>query len=429
MDAPYKRGFYCTDDSIRYPYKADTITHGLMAGVTITCTVVIVSTVGLGGSLLSHPLAPGPPWADPLVALQVSAGEAYLVYTERLYSRSEFNNYLAALYKVVGTFLFGGAVSQSLTDLAKYMIGRLRPNFLAVCDPDWTKVNCSIYMQLDNVCRGNSRNITESRCPRALLVVGGLGAALGLSPPGCKEMQPFSSGGGGGGLSGAGGWRLILQGLVAVVGWAGRGQGVSFCLTPSLSPSRLSFYSGHSSFGMYCMMFLAVSDAWGGSGVQWLELVGGKGGQGFFACLHPPAWLSPALGSCDRASGSGVGDAALGWLGMLTGLLPSLPAVHPGPAGGEVGPAPAPHDPVLPHRLRHLRGLHAGVGLQAPLERRAGGAAAGRARRRPHRTYPPRGSGPPASAFCPPPLAVPVAPGQLGWMESHRSRTGMSPMP
>ncbi|NXO65276.1 PLPP2 phosphatase, partial [Phainopepla nitens] len=154
VNSPYKRGFYCSDDSIRYPYKADTITHGLMAGVTIPCTVIIISS-----------------------------GEAYLVYTERLYSKSEFNNYLAALYKVVGTFLFGGAISQSLTDLAKYMIGRLRPNFLAVCNPDWSKVNCSIYVQLENVCQGESRNITES---------------------------------------------------------------------------RLSFYSGHSSFGMYCMMFLAL---------------------------------------------------------------------------------------------------------------------------------------------------------------------------
>uniref|UniRef100_A0A6I8N9W0 Phospholipid phosphatase 2 n=1 Tax=Ornithorhynchus anatinus TaxID=9258 RepID=A0A6I8N9W0_ORNAN len=155
VNSPYKRGFYCSDDSIKYPYKPDTITHGLMAGVTITVTVLIIT-----------------------------AGEAFLVYRERLYSRSEFNNYLAALYKVVGTFLFGAAVSQSLTDLAKYMIGRLRPNFLAVCDPDWSKVNCSIYIQLDAVCRGNPRNVTES---------------------------------------------------------------------------RLSFYSGHSSFGMYCMVFLAVS--------------------------------------------------------------------------------------------------------------------------------------------------------------------------
>lgn len=42
VNSPYKRGFYCNDDSIRYPYKSDTITHGLMAGVTISCTVIIV---------------------------------------------------------------------------------------------------------------------------------------------------------------------------------------------------------------------------------------------------------------------------------------------------------------------------------------------------------------------------------------------------
>ncbi|KGL73833.1 Lipid phosphate phosphohydrolase 2, partial [Tinamus guttatus] len=152
VNSPYKRGFYCSDDSIRYPYKPDTITHGLMASVTITCTVLIVTV-----------------------------GEAYLVYTERLYSKSEYNNYLAALYKVLGTFLFGAAVSQSLTDLAKYMIGRLRPNFLAVCNPDWSRVNCSVYVQLEGICRGAGRNVTE-----------------------------------------------------------------------------LSFYSGHSSFGMYCMVFLAL---------------------------------------------------------------------------------------------------------------------------------------------------------------------------
>ncbi|GLP34606.1 hypothetical protein HpBGD91_14550 [Helicobacter pylori] len=58
--------------------------------------------------------------------LQVSAGEAYLVHTDRLYSRSDFNNYVAAIYKVLGTFLFGAAVSQSLTDLANVSYTNLR---------------------------------------------------------------------------------------------------------------------------------------------------------------------------------------------------------------------------------------------------------------------------------------------------------------
>ncbi|XP_035384606.1 phospholipid phosphatase 2 isoform X2 [Electrophorus electricus] len=149
MFQPYQRGVYCDDESIRYPYKSDTISHGMMAAVTISCSIVIITS-----------------------------GEAYLVYTKRLYSNSGFNHYAAALYKVVGTFLFGGCVSQSLTDMAKFTIGRPRPNFMEVCAP----TVCKGYMLHIN-CTGHPRNVTES---------------------------------------------------------------------------RLSFYSGHSSFGMYCMLFLAL---------------------------------------------------------------------------------------------------------------------------------------------------------------------------
>lgn len=149
MFSPYQRGIYCDDESISYPYKRDTISHRAIAAVLITCSIAIITT-----------------------------GEAYLVYSKRLHSNSQFNQYLSALYKIVGTYLFGAAVSTSLTDLAKFTIGRPRPNFLAVCAP---KV-CSGYMLQIN-CTGNPRNVTES---------------------------------------------------------------------------RLSFYSGHSSFGMYCMLFLSL---------------------------------------------------------------------------------------------------------------------------------------------------------------------------
>ncbi|XP_071015954.1 phospholipid phosphatase 2-like isoform X2 [Oncorhynchus clarkii lewisi] len=149
MFSPYQRGIYCDDESIRYPYRRDTISHRAMAAVTIPSSIVIITT-----------------------------GEAYLVYSKRLHSNSNFNQYMSALYKVVGTFLFGAAVSQSLTDLAKFTIGRPRPNFLSVCNP----TVCSGYMLQLN-CTGNPRNVTES---------------------------------------------------------------------------RLSFYSGHSAFGMYSMLFLAV---------------------------------------------------------------------------------------------------------------------------------------------------------------------------
>ncbi len=43
MFSPYQRGIYCDDKSISYPYRRDTISHGGMAAVTITCSIVIVS--------------------------------------------------------------------------------------------------------------------------------------------------------------------------------------------------------------------------------------------------------------------------------------------------------------------------------------------------------------------------------------------------
>ncbi|XP_075039677.1 phospholipid phosphatase 1 isoform X2 [Mixophyes fleayi] len=151
----FKRGFFCSDDSIRYPYKEDTISYQLLAAIMIPCTILIIIL-----------------------------GEVLSVFYNRLQSNGFVrNHYVATIYKAIGTFIFGAAVSQSLTDIAKYTIGRLRPHFLDVCKPNWSKINCSAGYIVDFVCEGD----------------------------------PVKS-----------------------------------------SEGRLSFYSGHSSFSMYCMLFLAL---------------------------------------------------------------------------------------------------------------------------------------------------------------------------
>ncbi|XP_072216031.1 phospholipid phosphatase 1 isoform X1 [Excalfactoria chinensis] len=152
---PYQRGFFCNDDSIKYPFHDSTITS------------TVLYTVGFTLPILS-----------------IILGETLSVFYNHLHSNSFVrNNYIATIYKAIGTFIFGAAASQSLTDIAKYSIGRLRPHFIAVCQPDWTRINCSLGYIENFPCQGDKAKINEG---------------------------------------------------------------------------RLSFYSGHSSFSMYCMLFLAL---------------------------------------------------------------------------------------------------------------------------------------------------------------------------
>lgn len=92
-------------------------------------------------------------------------GECLSVYYKRINSKSSFSNsYVACVYKAVGTFLFGAAMSQSLTDIAKYSIGRLRPHFLHVCKPDWNLINCTVGAYVEHfTCNGDKRMVNEGR--------------------------------------------------------------------------------------------------------------------------------------------------------------------------------------------------------------------------------------------------------------------------
>ncbi|XP_072243780.1 phospholipid phosphatase 1-like [Leuresthes tenuis] len=153
--SPFKRGFFCNDESIRYPLKEDTISYQLLGGVMIPFTLIVII-----------------------------CGEFLSVYLSRIKNQSLGKKYMSCIYKAVGSYLFGAAASQSLTDIAKYSIGRLRPHFLAACKPVWDRINCKTGGYIENfTCTGDKFMVDEA---------------------------------------------------------------------------RLSFYSGHSSFSMYCMLFLVL---------------------------------------------------------------------------------------------------------------------------------------------------------------------------
>ncbi|MBN3272130.1 PLPP1 phosphatase, partial [Polyodon spathula] len=132
---PYQNGFFCNDDSIRYPFHNSTITSTVLYTVGFTlpiCSMII--------------------------------GECLSVHYKRLQSNSSVRNtYVACLYKAIGTFVFGAAMSQSLTDIGKYSIGRLRPHFLDVCKPNWAEINCKAGYIENFTCTGEKRIVNEAR--------------------------------------------------------------------------------------------------------------------------------------------------------------------------------------------------------------------------------------------------------------------------
>ncbi|XP_075433718.1 phospholipid phosphatase 3-like isoform X2 [Ascaphus truei] len=69
--------------------------------------------------------------------------------------------YIAAVYSQLLPFLFGSALSQSLTNTAKLSAGRLRPNFLSVCRPE--ALNCTMGYIQSYRCTGDSGAVTEAR--------------------------------------------------------------------------------------------------------------------------------------------------------------------------------------------------------------------------------------------------------------------------
>ncbi|XP_026885295.2 phospholipid phosphatase 3 isoform X1 [Electrophorus electricus] len=133
---PYQRGFYCSDQFIQYPYKnGETINDAVLclAGILIAIFSIVII-------------------------------ECYRIRCLQQGSQSFMGSpYVSALYRQVGVFIFGCAISQSFTDIAKVSVGRLRPHFLDVCKPDYSLINCSAGYIIDYVCNGDASKVQEAR--------------------------------------------------------------------------------------------------------------------------------------------------------------------------------------------------------------------------------------------------------------------------
>ncbi|XP_076004356.1 phospholipid phosphatase 3-like [Genypterus blacodes] len=114
--SPYRRGFMCGDPSITYPFHS---------------TEAIPDELLIAGGIV-------------ITGLTIALGECYRVRFRGVNSKAFVRNlYISCLYKELGCFLFGCCVGQSLTNMAKLSVGRLRPHFLSVCGVTYASLNCT----------------------------------------------------------------------------------------------------------------------------------------------------------------------------------------------------------------------------------------------------------------------------------------------
>ncbi|XP_015782864.1 phospholipid phosphatase 1 [Tetranychus urticae] len=103
---PYRRGFFCDDESIRYPDKPETVGQTELYLVSIPLVLIIVLVT------------------------------EYTRLPSMVRGKQALQQCLLTSYHVCIFFVFGAVSILSLVSVAKYTVGRLRPNFIEACKPN-----------------------------------------------------------------------------------------------------------------------------------------------------------------------------------------------------------------------------------------------------------------------------------------------------
>lgn len=141
----YRRGFYCDDDSIRYPFFDSTVSTVVLftvgAGIPVAVMIIVESE--------RH-------WYRNRSSSVSSMRSAYRSDHVTL-GRLRIPKFVVEIVHVVAIFVFGAGCNQLVTDCGKYTIGRLRPHFIAVCQPSNLDTLCARQTELHQY-------ITDYRC-------------------------------------------------------------------------------------------------------------------------------------------------------------------------------------------------------------------------------------------------------------------------
>ncbi|XP_042895396.1 putative phosphatidate phosphatase isoform X2 [Parasteatoda tepidariorum] len=116
---PYRRGFFCDDESILYPKRQETISDQKLWCISVLVPVALIVLT-----------------------------EAYRYYRKTDVTQDNDIYFLGwkvpfmyqRVYVYTGIFLFGIIMAELVANYMKILIGRFRPSFLVMCKPDF---NCS----------------------------------------------------------------------------------------------------------------------------------------------------------------------------------------------------------------------------------------------------------------------------------------------
>ncbi|XP_073836734.1 putative phosphatidate phosphatase [Musca autumnalis] len=157
---PHKRGFFCNDESLQYPFRESTITVPVMVAIVLAVPCSVIMVIELFKQLSPLPSTSScekrkSPQSNSKQSS--SSGGGGCRFAERLMH----------CYAQIGYYLFGLALTLVATHITKKTVGRLRPHFFAVCQPQMPdgstckdSFNYGRYIE-DYTCLG--QNYTESQ--------------------------------------------------------------------------------------------------------------------------------------------------------------------------------------------------------------------------------------------------------------------------
>jgi len=131
-----KRGFFCDDESLGHPLKTNTVPTSVLLTVSILAPILVILLIDKCLNKTSR--------SDVLLNMQ--------------------------------NFIFGFFINLLFTELSKYTIGRLRPNFFAMCALDFNSIDCGnsthpVYVT-NYTCLGQNNNPFQAKNARMSFVSG-----------------------------------------------------------------------------------------------------------------------------------------------------------------------------------------------------------------------------------------------------------------